>query len=104
MPHRDLEQLVEGGLKELVARMVLEDLDQRLLVVAAVREGGALQDPVDLPPQQRNLIRPRLVRLVGVEAEEAPLADHLSACVEALHPHVIEVGGSVNGGARSSPW
>jgi hypothetical protein len=47
-PHGDLEQLVVRDLEQLVARVGLEDLEQRLLVVAAVREGGALEHRVDL--------------------------------------------------------
>ena len=98
--HRDLEQLVARDLEQLVARVGVEDLDQRLLVVAPGRERGALEHSGDLAPQDRHLARLGLVGLVGVEAEEAPLAHHLAVLVEALDAHVVEVGGAVDGGPR----
>ena len=76
MPMADPEQLVHGDLEQLVARVGLEDLDERLLVVAAGRERGALEHRVDLAAQDRDLARAGVVGGVGVEAEEAPLADH----------------------------
>ena len=41
--HRHVEQLVVRDLEQLVARVGVEDLEQRLVVVAAAREGGALE-------------------------------------------------------------
>ena len=38
MPERGLEELVLGDLEELVARIRLEDLDERLVVVAAAQQ------------------------------------------------------------------
>ena len=47
-PHRDIEQLVGPDLKQRVPRIGLEDLGQRLRVVAVRREAGPLEDGVDL--------------------------------------------------------
>ena len=44
--------------------------------------------------------RARAVGRVRVEAEEAPLADHVALRVEALDAHVVEVGRPVHGRAR----
>ena len=70
---RDLEQLVLGDLEQLVPRVRLEDLDHRLVVVAAGQEPGAVEHVLHLPPQQRDLPRARAVGGVGEEAEEAAL-------------------------------
>ena len=102
-PDRRLEQLVGRHLEELVPRMRLELLDQRLLVVTAVRGGRALEHGGELAPQYGDLGQVRLVSGVGVEPEEAALADDLAVSVEALDAHVVEVGGA----ARlpgSWPW
>ena len=94
---RGREQLVLGDLEELVARVRLEDLDERLVVVAALGQARPLDDALRLAAQDRDLPRARAVRGVGVEAEEAPFADDLARSVEALDAHVIEVRGPVHG-------
>ena len=60
-PHGHVEQLVRGDLEQLVARVGVEDLEQRLLVVAAVREAGALEDRGDPAAQDGDLGRARAV-------------------------------------------
>ena len=76
-PHRHLEQLVRRDLEQLVARIRVEDLEQRLLVVAAVREARALEHRGDPAPQDRDLGRGRAVGRVRVEPEEATLPGHV---------------------------
>ncbi len=88
--HRRLEQLVVRDLEELVARVGVEDLEEPLLVVAPGRERRALEHRGDAPAQHRDLGGARAVGGVGVEAEEAALAD----------ADVVEVRGPVNGRAR----
>ena len=97
IPIAIVEQLVVRDLEQLVARVGVEDLEQRLLVVAAGREGGALEHRVDLAAQDRDLGRARVVGGVRVEAEEAPLADH--AHRRSAYADVVEVR---RRGARSS--
>ena len=99
-PDSDLEQLFDGDLEQLVARVGLQDLDQGLLVVAARRERGALEHGGHLAAQDRDVARAGVVGGVRVEAEEAPLADHLAVRVKALDTHVVEIGGPVHRGAR----
>ena len=98
--HADPEQVVDGDLEQLVARVGLEDLHERLLVVAAGGERGAPEHRVDLAPQDRYRVRARVVGVVGEQAEEAPLADHPAVLVEALDADVVEEGRPVNRRAR----
>ena len=88
-PHRGLEELVLGDLEQLVARVGVEDLEQRLLVVAARREAGLLEHLGDAAAQDRDLGRARPVGGVRVEAEEAARAD----------ADEVEIGGAVDGRA-----
>ena len=99
-PERDLEELVLRDLEQLVARIRLEDLDERLVVVAAAREPGPLDDVLRLAPEHRDLPRRRVVGGVRVEPEETALAGDLAARVEALDADVVEVGGPVHGRPR----
>src|SRR5207253_9196225 len=99
-PERDVVELVVGDLEELIARIALEELDERLVIVAAGDEAAAVDYALRLAPQDRDLPRARPVRRVGVEAEDASLAGDRSCVVEALQAHVVEVGGPVHGRAR----
>ena len=77
-PHPDLEQLVRLHLKQRVARVGFEDLDQRLEVVGAGFEAGAVEHGTHLVPQQRDPLRALLICEVGEQAEKAALADDLA--------------------------
>ena len=98
--HGDLEEVVVRDLEELVARVRLEDLDQRLVVVAPRRQARALPHLARLAAQEWDLVGPGAVGGRRVEAEEAPLADDLARLVEALHADVVEVRGPVHRRAR----
>src|SRR5262249_62392637 len=95
-----LEQLVLRDLEELIAGEALDDLDERLVVVAAGDEAAALDDPLRLASQHRNLPWARPVGGVRVETEEAALAGARSSLVEALEATVVQIGGSGEPGAR----
>ena len=94
--HGDLEQVVFRDLEELVARVVLEDLDERLVVVASYWQARPFPHPADLAAQQRDLIRPGAVGRRRVEAQEAALPHDLALLVEALDADVVEVRGPVH--------
>ena len=98
--HRRAQQLVLGDLEQLVARIVLEDVDQRLAGVTARRQPCARDDVGDLAPQQRNVRRLCAVRGRREQAEEAILAADFSLRVEALDRDVVEIAGPVHGRAR----
>jgi hypothetical protein len=57
---RDVVELVLPDLKELVARMALQDLRQRLVIVAHRDESAPVDDALRLPAQHRDLPRARL--------------------------------------------
>ena len=100
-PHRGLEQLVALERQQLIARAVgLEDVKQRLAVVAVGSEAGAVEHVGELAAQDRDRLRPLLVGERGVEAEEAPLADDATRGVELLDPDVVEERRAVHGRAR----
>ena len=88
---RDLAELGLRDLEQLVARVVLEDVDECLVVVASVRQSRAVEHGLHLPAQDRDLPRARAICGVGIEAEESPLAAHLTRSVEALDSDVVEV-------------
>ena len=96
----DLEQLLVCDLEQLVPRVRLEDLDQRLVVMAAGQQPGAIEHALHLPAQQRDLPRARAVHGVGEETEEAAFRFHLAGLVEPLHTDIVEIGRSVDGRPR----
>ena len=97
---RDLEQLLVCDLEQLVPRVRLEDLDQRLVVVAAGQQPGAIEHVLHLPAQQGDLPRACAVDGVGEEPEEAAFRFHLAGLVEPLHTDIVEIGRPVHGRAR----
>ena len=87
-------------LEELVARVRVEDVQQRLLVVAARGQRGPLEHLARLAPHDRDVGDVGLVRAPGQQAEQAALADHAALLVEALDPDVVHGHGPVHGGPR----
>ena len=69
------EQFVLRDLEEIVAREGFDDMGERLAVMAARIEPGALDDARLLAPQQRDFGRELVIGRRGEEADEAPLAD-----------------------------
>ena len=102
-PDRDLQQVVGLDLEQRVARIGLEDLEQRLVVVAVRREPGAVEHVLHLAADDRDLPGARLVRGGRVQAEEAALADHGAVLGEPLDADVVEVRRPVDGRRGSSP-
>ena len=89
-----------GGLEQLVARIVRENVDQRLAGMAAWCQARARNDVGGLAPQQRNVGRVRAVGGRREEAQEAVLADHVALGVEALDRDVVEIARAMHGGSR----
>ena len=94
-----VEQGVVVELEQFVAREGLEDVEERLAVVAAGREAGALGDAGGLAAQQRDVRQRRVVGAGGVEAEKAVDADHVAAGAAALDLDRVHMGLAVDGGA-----
>ncbi len=96
---RDREQLVGGGLEELVAGVGLQDLDQVAGVVALGGEAGLGDGLGDLAADHRDPGDRLGVGGGGQQAEEAALAGHIALGVELLDADVVQVGRAVHGGA-----
>ena len=88
---RDLEQLV--------AREGVEDVDERLPVVARSGEARHLDRPPDLAPEEGDPRRGLVVGGGGEKTDEPALSDDLARPVEGLDPDVVHVDGAMHGGA-----
>ncbi len=91
------DQLGHAGLEQLVPRVRLEHVHQRLAVVADRRDAEVIDHALHLVAQQRDRAGAGAVSAGGKETDEAPLAGHPPAPVEGLHAHVVEVGRPVHG-------
>jgi hypothetical protein len=83
--HGDPEQLVLGDLEQLVAGVGLQDVGQRLAVVAVGGEAGAIQRALHLLAQDRDGARTARVGRRGEQADEDALARDVALPIEALH-------------------
>ena len=99
--HGDRGELLRADLEELLTGVTLEDLDERLAVVAVDGHPGGLEHPVDLAPQHRDAGDRLGVGGLRVQAEEAVLADDLAGVLpEPPDGDVVEVGRPVDRGHR----
>ena len=101
---RDVEQLVLGDLEQLVARKGLEDVHQRLAVMARGLEAGAREGALDLAAQQRDRARALGIGGRGEEADEQPLARRLSVGAEFPHRDRVHVHRAVDRRRGGSTW
>ena len=103
---RDRGELVGGDLEEFFARIVLQDLDQVLAVMAVGGQPGFGQNVGQLAPDDRDAGDGRGVRRMGVQAEEAVLPGDRAVSIsgsifgrpEPLDRDVVQVAGPVDGG------
>src|SRR4029077_15955962 len=89
---RDLEKIGVRDLKELVAGKRLQDLDERLAVVASWIEPGLVERALEFQAQHRDLAHAADVRGRSEQPEETVLADELTLVVvtldaDAIHRH-----------------
>ena len=68
-------QVVDPGLQELVPRVVVQDVDEHLRLVAVPRVGRAVQHGPHLPAHDRDVEQRLLGHVPRVQPEETPLAD-----------------------------
>jgi hypothetical protein len=94
------QQLVLGRLKQLVARIVGQDVGQRLGGVAARYNAGAHRDVGGLAAQQWDLGRFGTVGDRREQAEKAILTADVALGIEALDRYVVEIAWTINGGPR----
>ncbi|MNS90522.1 hypothetical protein D3C72_1245760 [compost metagenome] len=97
---RRLQQLVLADLEQLVARVVLEDVLQALVVVAARRLPGALQGVGHLAPDQRHLLGHLVIGFGGEQADETGLARGLAVRAVTLDADVVHVGAAMDARAH----
>ena len=97
--HRRRQQVVLRHAEQLVARQRLEDVQQRLAVMAGGRQARPDDDVAHLAAQQRDVARRAVVGDRGEQPDEQPLADHLAVLVEPLHPDRVELHRAVHGRA-----
>ena len=101
---RDRGELLGGDLEELLARVVLEDLDEVLPVVAVPGQPGGRQDLGQLAADHGHAGDGRGVRRVRVQAEEPELPGDVLAPgairADLLDRDVVQVVGPVDGRPR----
>ena len=95
---RDRGQLLGRDLEQILERVVLQDLDELLAVVAFSGEPGRVEHLGELVPQHRDLGDGLGVGGLRIQAEEPVLADHLAVGGKFAHRHVVQVRGPVDGG------
>ena len=88
---RELIERVLVELEQLVARVVLQHVDQRLAGMALGIEAGPRHDGVDLAAQIRDRAGRARIGGGGEQPDDAELADQLAAAIEALHAHIVHV-------------
>ena len=93
---REVMQRVLVDLEQLVTRIVLQHVDQRLAGMAVEIEAGAVHHRFDLAAQIRDRAGRARIGGGGEQADDAELADQLAVGVEALHPHVIHVAAAMH--------
>ena len=95
---RDRGELLGRDLEQLVARVVLQDLDQVLAVVAVPGHLGLGQDLGQLAAEHGHVGDGRGMRRVRVQPEEPVLPDDSVVGPELLDRDVVQVAGPVDGG------
>ncbi len=93
-------ELVDLRVEQLVARVGLQGVHQRLAGVAARVEADPAQHLGGLLPQQRDPGQRLGVGGAREQPEEAALTDHLAVLAELLDAHVVEERRPVDRGAR----
>ena len=93
---------------ELKARVVFDEADEHLIGVRAGVESQATAHHGDTLANERGFYGWQRVCLAGKQPQNHVFADHAPARVEAAHPNVVEVVGTLNGGAgvrlRNVEW
>src|SRR5215510_4560883 len=99
-PRHDAQQIGFSDLEQFVARIGLEDVEQRFTRVPSQWDAGAFDNFLNLTSQEGDFRRFRAVSGRSEQAQEAVLAANLAPLVKALDPDVIEVARAVDGRTR----
>ncbi len=98
---REFVERVLVDLKQLVARIGLQHIHQRLAGMAVLIEPGAADDLIDLAPQIRDRAGRARIGGRGKQTAEAAFADQLAVGIEAFHTDVIHVHTPVHARAQA---
>src|SRR5690606_6462093 len=93
------KEIIDRDLEQLIARIILQDMGECLLIVAVLWKARPLQRLADLAAEIGNVARDAVVGGRGKEAGEAALPDHLSFFVEFLDADIVKMNSAVNGRA-----
>ena len=74
--HADLVEIILTDLQQLIARISLKDMGQRLAIMAGGREAGPGENVLHLAPQQRDLPGAAAVGGGGQQPDEEPFANN----------------------------
>jgi len=89
-------EIVGGDLEQLIARIVLEDLQQVLTRMAGLGEPQPPKQLTRLPPQDGDLMDALVVGGRCEQSEESALPYDVALLIERLDADVVEVGRPVN--------
>src|SRR5207244_763232 len=96
---RDLEQFLFADLEQFVAREGVENVQQRLAVMAVWRQTGAPYRVLDLEPQQRDRPRAAAVGERGEQPGKQPDANDLAIPAKAADADRVHQRVTMNRGA-----
>ena len=96
---RAARELGDRGLKQLVARQIVEDADQPFAVVAGRPERERADHARHLETHERHRARVGVVGVRGPQAQELRLAGQAAAPIKFLDDDVVQVSGTMHGRA-----
>ncbi len=98
-PQAGQEHVLFRGLEQLVAGKGLENVEQRLAVVAGRRHAGAFENLQHLASQKGNFAGTAVIGRRGEKTDEQVLADRLAFRIKALDSYGVHMYRAVDGRA-----
>ena len=95
-PQADRQQIILIGLKELVARIIFDNMAQLFLAVRAGNLAGTVQHPPDLATDQGHIAGHPVVGVCGKQADEAVFPDHHAVVAIFLDADIVHVNAAVD--------
>ena len=97
---REVIERIFVDLEQLVARVMLQHVDQRLAGMAVGIESGTAEDLIDLAPQIRSGAQRARIGGRGQQPAKHAFADEATVAGEALHPDIVEINAPVHARAH----
>ncbi len=95
--HGGFQQLIDGNLEQLIARIGFQNVHHRLAVVAARLQAGALQHQLNPAAQQRNVARATVIGGGSEQPDEDAQARDPAVLVHHLDPDRIHMDAAMDG-------